>query len=44
MGLSPILLRTVIDKVSMILLGYKYHDINTYRRPTMLERRSKALN
>jgi len=38
MELSPILMKRVIDKVSAILLGHKYHDTNTFSRPTTLER------
>jgi len=37
--LSPILLKSVIDKVSAILLGHKYRDTNTFLRPTTIERR-----
>jgi len=37
--LSPILLKSVIDKVSAILLDHKYCDTNTFLRPTTIERR-----
>jgi len=36
--------KKVIDNVLAILLGYEYHDTNTFQWPTMLKRWLKALN
>jgi len=38
MELLPILMKRVIDKVSVILLGHKYRNTNTFPHLTTLER------